>query len=310
MKKMTSIVLALGAAVLTPAFGTPPLTPAPFAMPDTQVIPFTSKDGSHAFKLFIGLPRNYATRTERFPVIYLLDANFSFPLADEILRHTADRGQGRESIVVGIAYPGAETDIKIYERTRMQDYTPTYSPTGGYGPETQVASGGGPMFLNILSDELLPFIDSHFRTNPAIRTIVGHSAGGLFATYAMLTKPGLFSDYLVVSPSLWYDNRVMFGVAKDFIAENSSLHANVFYAVGAFEEGTQHAMVSDLKDWNALFDSAKLQGYSAKLMVFDGDTHEAVFPAALTRGLRVLSNFAGEANGNKLENAGNSPAKN
>src|ERR1700749_4149136 len=87
----------------------------PYAMPDTRVIPFASKDGSHAFRLLIGLPRNYATRNERFPVIYLLDADFSFPLTEEILRHTTDRGFEKEAIIVGIAYPGANTDIKIYE---------------------------------------------------------------------------------------------------------------------------------------------------------------------------------------------------
>jgi hypothetical protein len=274
-----------------------------FSFPDTKVTSFASKDGSHTFRLMIGLPRNYATRTtEHYPVIYLLDADFAFPLAQEIQRHTTDRGFEKEAIVVGIAYPGADIDIKTYERTRTQDYTPTNTPDGGYSPEMQALSGGAPKFLDILSDELLPYIDATYRTDPNARMIVGHSYGALFATYAMLTKPGLFHDYLVVSPSLWYDNRAMFGMAKNYLSAHKSLNAHVFYAAGALEAYSQHDMVADMRAWDAMLTAAKLDGYKSTVMVYDGDTHESVFPGALTRGLRVLSDFAGEAGGNKLEN--------
>ena len=274
---------------------------APFVMPDTKVIPFITKDGSHTFRLLIGLPRNYATRTERFPVIYLLDADFAFSLAQEIQRHTTDRGFEKEAILIGIAYPGADTDIKTYERMRTQDYTPTNTPDGGYGPDMRALSGGAPKFISILSDELLPYIDANYHADPGARIIVGHSYGALFAIYAMLTRPGLFHDYLVVSPSLWYDNRAMFGMAKNYIATHKSLAAKVFYAVGAREGNAEQQMVPDLRAWNDLLNDAHLSGYKATMMVFDDDTHESVFPGALTRGQRVLDDFAGEADGNKLE---------
>ncbi len=107
-------------------------------------------------------------------MIYLLDADFAFPLAQEIQRHTTDRGFEKEAIIVGIAYPGAEADIKTYEGTRSQDYTPTHTADGSYTPEISAVTGGAPKFLNILSDELIPFIDAYYRTDPAARMIVGH----------------------------------------------------------------------------------------------------------------------------------------
>ncbi len=142
----------------------------------------------------------------------------------------------------------------------------------------QALSGGAPKFLNILSDELIPFIDAKFRTDPGARMIVGHSYGALFACYAMLTKPGLFHDYLVVSPSLWYDNRMMFGVAKTYLAAHDGLPANVFYAVGAREGSPTEEMVPDLRAWNEMLNAANLKGYRATMIVYDGDTHESVFP--------------------------------
>jgi predicted alpha/beta superfamily hydrolase len=292
----------LGAVLVVPpvAACAQPAEPA-FSLPDTKILSFASKDGSHRFRLLIGLPRDYATRGERFPVIYLLDADFSFALTQDILRHSTDRGQEKEAIVVGIAYPGADTDLKTYERMRTRDYTPSFVAEGGYAPDIQALSGGGPKFLGIVGDELIPFIDSRFRTDPAQRMIVGHSFGALFACYAMLTRPGLFHDYLVVSPSLWYGDRMMFGLARQYIAAHKSLPANAFYAVGSLEASSDHAMVDDLRAWNDLLGGAKLDGYHAHMMVFDGDTHESVFPGALTRGLRVLDDYAGEAAGNTLE---------
>ncbi|MGD0145111.1 MAG: alpha/beta hydrolase-fold protein [Rhizomicrobium sp.] len=276
-----------------------------YSMPDTKVIPFASKDGSREYRLFIGLPRDYDKRTtERFQTIYLLDADYAFPLAQEMLRHATDRGQLKEAIVVGIAYPGADRDLNVYELTRTRDYSPTYSATGGYGPETQKVSGGGPAFLRLLKTELLPYIDANFRTRPDDRMIVGHSYGALFTTFAMLAEPELFQHYLVVSPSLWYDNRSAYTRADRYIASHRSLHADVFYAVGAFENHPGgETMVDDLKAWDAKLAAAHLKGYRATLMVFDGDIHNSVFPAALGRGLRVLDDFAGEAAGNRLENA-------
>jgi hypothetical protein len=273
----------------------------PFSLPNTKVVSFASKDGVHKFRLLIGLPRNYETRREHFPVIYLLDADFSFALTQDIQRHTTDRGQEKEAIVVGIAYPGADTDIQTYERTRTRDYTPTYTPDGGYSAEIQKLSGGGPKFLDVLSNELLPYIDTNYRTDPKARMLVGHSFGALFACYTMLTKPDLFHDYLLVSPSLWYDNRTMFGLAKTYLAKHKDLPANVFYAAGSYEHMSEHDMTTDLQNWNDLLSTAKPAGYTATMMIFDGDTHESVFPGALTRGLRVLDNFAGEAAGNTLE---------
>ncbi len=137
MKKVVSMkllaVLAFAVGLL-PAVGLAQAGEPPYSLPDTKVTSFTSKDGSHTFRLLIGLPRNYATRSERFPVIYLLDADFSFALTQDIQRHTTDRGFEKEAIVVGIAYPGADTDIKTYERTRTQDYTPTNTPGAGMDP--------------------------------------------------------------------------------------------------------------------------------------------------------------------------------
>ena len=270
-----------------------------YSLHDTKVVGFTVREHARQYKLFVSLPRNYGSRTaERFPVIYLLDADYSFAMTRNLLRHFTDRNLARETIIVGIAYPGAEDDMDVYHRTRTRDYTPSFTLENGYGPEIQKLSGGGPAFLRILADEILPEIDRHYRTDPAERLIVGNSFGGVFVTYALLTQPELFNRYLIVSPSLWYDHKMIFEVAQRFIATRRALPAHVFYAVGSEEnQPPPHGsmMVDDLKDFVSLMKAANLSGYESTLVVFDSETHESVFPAALSRGLRVLYGFNGES---------------
>ncbi|MGN6149113.1 MAG: alpha/beta hydrolase, partial [Rhizomicrobium sp.] len=228
----------------------------PFVLPDTRVLDFTSKDGAHPFRLLIGLPRDYEKRTnERFQTIYLLDADYAFPLAQEMLRHATDRGQLKEAIIVGLAYPGADSDLGVYFQTRTRDYTPLYDPA------EQKDSGGADAFLNLLRTEILPYIDANFRTQPNDRMIVGHSFGGLLATYAMLSAPGLFQHFLVVSPSLWYGNSMMFTLAANYAEKHKQLPANVFYAIGSFENRPGLTMVDDMKAFDGQLTRAHLEGY-------------------------------------------------
>jgi hypothetical protein len=292
---MKAIVLCIAAALV---FAAGPVRAGDqgYVIADTRVVPFASQDGAHAFRLLIGLPRDYDKRqSTRFPVIYLLDADYAFPLAQEMLRHATDRGQLKEAIVVGIGYPDGDSDLDRYVQNRTRDYTPLYNA------QEQKDSGGAAEFLEVLRAELLPYIDNTFRTDPHDRMIVGHSFGGLFAAYAMLSAPDLFQHYLVVSPSLWYGNRMMFPLAADYAKNHRALAADVFYAIGSFENRPDLAMVDDMKAFDAQLTAAHLRGYHSSLMVFDGDIHNSVFPAALERGLRVLDDFAGEATGNTLE---------
>jgi hypothetical protein len=153
-------------------------------------------------------------------------------------------------------------------------------------------SGHAREFLDVLENELLPRIDARFRTDPSARMLVGHSYGGLFATWTMLTRPGLFRDYVIVSPSYWYDDKMIFRAAADYTTQHGDLAAHVFYGVGSLESAG--AMAGDLQAFDAQMIAARLPSYRSTVQVFDGETHNSVFPAALSRGLRTIYGFAGE----------------
>jgi uncharacterized protein len=266
------------------ASGARAAAPAPVALPETEVHTLASKRvPGVTYKLYVSLPHDYAASGRAYPVVYLLDADYSFAIARNVVEHLSDRGNLKQLILVGIAYDGPLQ----YRLNRTRDYTPRFIPTGGYGPEYQKHSGGGPAFRAFLAEELLPFVARTYRTAPE-RTLVGHSYGGLFTSWVAFTTPSLFSHYLIVSPSLWYGGRFMFGLEEAFSKEHRALPAKVFFSVGADEGNAERDMVRDLEQFARQVEQRGYAGLSTRAHVFEDENHNSVFPSALSRGLRFL----------------------
>ena len=118
--------------------------------------------------------------------------------------------------------------------------------------------------------------------------LVGHSYGGLFTSWVAFTSPTLFSHYLIVSPSLWYDGRFMFGLEEAFSKKHRELPARMFFSVGANEGNAERDMVRDLERFARQVERRGYAGLTTHAHVFDDENHNSVFPSALSRGLRFL----------------------
>lgn len=266
-----------------------PSSPQPYTLPHTETDTMTSQINKTTYVLYISRPRNPDSAT-KFPVVYALDADYSFALAHNIIEHFTDRGNLPEMYIIGIAYPGASQDQTTYRQNRTRDYTPTHTLEGGYSDEIQQFSGKAPQFLNFIEKELSPYIESRYPVKKDDKTLVGHSYGGLLATYAMLTKPGLFQRYIVVSPSYWYDNQMIFRLEQEFSATHSALPAKLFLCVGGMENPpwTRTPMVRHMQLFAETLHEREYEGLQITSHVFAEETHNSVFPAALSRGLRVV----------------------
>lgn len=147
--------------------------------------------------LNIYLPEGYNPRdTIVYPVIYLLDGS-----ADEDFIHIVGLVQFNsfewvnrvsKSIVVGIATVDRRRDFTF--PTSIAEDKNAY-PTSGHSNR----------FILFIQNELQPFIQARYKTNSS-KTIIGQSLGGLLATEILFNKPELFNKYIIVSPSLWWDN--------------------------------------------------------------------------------------------------------
>lgn len=147
--------------------------------------------------LNIYLPEGYnPSDTTKYPVIYLLDG-----AADEDFVHvvglvqfnsTAWVNQVPKSIVVGIATVDRRRDFTF--PTTIESDKKKY-PTTGHSAQ----------FISFLANELQPYIQSKYKTNNT-KTLIGQSLGGLLATEVLFKHPALFNNYIIISPSLWWDN--------------------------------------------------------------------------------------------------------
>ena len=200
MRYLLAILLAMYAGTVSAAA-------KPYTLPNTEVLPLHSKQTGADYELLISTPPDYRQSGKTYPVVYVLDADYAFALARNIVQHFVERENLPPMILVAVAYPGAATNRETYRKSRTRDYTPVYAPDGGYGAEYQKVSGGGPKFRAFFAKELIPLIDKKYPTERGDRAIIGHSYGGLFASYVLVTEPELFNRFIIVSPSLWYANR-------------------------------------------------------------------------------------------------------
>ena len=158
--------------------------------------------------------------------LVVTDADGLFGLALDTVRLMQIPGLVPPMTLVGVGYPGAASIVDTVER-RTRDLTPTPSTTFP-------GSGGGEAFADFLQHELSPWL-AGMNTEPAgERIYFGHSLGGLFGAWLLLTRPTWFDRYIISSPSLWWDAGHLFDVEAS--ADTSTLSkAQIFLGIGSLE---------------------------------------------------------------------------
>jgi predicted alpha/beta superfamily hydrolase len=118
--------------------------------------------------------------------------------------------------------------VGIVSSDRERDYLPT--------PSTEQPTGGGAdKFLRFINSELVPLIDSTYPAS-SDRCIIGHSAGGLFAIYALENQPELFNSFICIDPSLWYDDQSYVRKMSEFLKNNKGSKKSIFVSLSNEEE--------------------------------------------------------------------------
>lgn len=187
-----------------------------------EKIEFESKILKEKRVLNIYVPHKYSKDSiKTYPVIYLLDGSI-----DEDFIHISGLVQFGsfswvrmipESIVVGIANVDRKRDF-------------TYPTSNKKDKEDFPTTGGSENFINFIEKELQPFIEKKYKTT-ATKTIIGQSLGGLLATEILFKKPNLFDNYIITSPSLWWDDESLL----TYVPTPYNSEKSIYIAVG--EEG-------------------------------------------------------------------------
>lgn len=200
----------------------------PFVMPHTETHFLNSGAVGREFAVHLG---HAGTETETpGGVVYLGDPSLNFGTAVEILRLLRWSDSVPPTLVVGVGYRSAE--MSDVEDLRTRDFTPTETVGDARG---EAGTGGADAFLAFLRDELKPWVARRYDLDTARSMFFGDSLGGLFATHVLLTEPGLFDGLGIGSPSLWWDDDLMFSREQAYAATHSDLPAHVYVSVGGLE---------------------------------------------------------------------------
>lgn len=310
---LTLVPLAVRAAETTPSGAS-----SEVSLPGTEVHTLASEIVGQEFRLLVARPFGPPRSAAGYPVVYALDADMSFPLVRQVALSLQSGFELPPVLIVGIGYPGG---MREGMRLRNRDYTPTPDPVfmkfneqWGGGPATPGGSGGAPAFLRFVSEELQPFVESRFGADPDDATIIGVSFGGLFATYSLLRAPDTFQRYIIGSPSLWWDGKVVFGYEADYAEAHEDLRARVFVAAGGhetaehdeemlarvpepmrrpmleFQQAIEGAaqMVELVEPFVETLRGRGYPGLDLTLHVFPGETHASVPPMTISRGLKTV----------------------
>jgi len=269
---------------------------APYQLDGTEVREIHSAALKRDYQLLVALPDSYAASKRRYPVLFVTDANYAFPVARAIASRLAKHAGMEEVIVVGLSY--AKGDTPGYSRRR--DYTPTTPRAHAYRsdmPGRAPAFGEAGAYGRFIADEVFPLIGGAYRADMRRKVFVGHSYGSLLGLELLLSRPATFEHYIFGSPSLWFDRGVMFEREQAHAKAQRDLPASVYFGIGARETlapGKRRArseedadMVADLKEFDAALKSRRYPGLRTHLDVFPGEDHASVFPFVFTRGLRA-----------------------
>ncbi len=238
----------------------------------------------HEYELYIQLPRDYASSTRSYPVVFLQDTGFSFPIASGVVRLMG--GQDIDApILVGISYSkGTSPEI-----SRTRDFTPTHAPDeqGAHSFEAQQSSGQALDYIRFMAEGVLPLVSEKYRVDADRKIFVGHSFGGLLGAYILLVNPELFDHYILSSPSLWYDDLAIFKLEERYAEDHQSMNATVFLYIGGEERKSKRSdMVQDVLKFERALVSRNYSGLKVSASVLEGATHYSAFPSLLPDALK------------------------
>ncbi len=239
---------------------------SPVTIPNSVEVSLHSKVNNVQYNLQIALPHGYGKSTADYPVVYVLDANTDFPLVTSISRRLEAEDDLKKLVVVGISYQDS-----VWWR-RSLDYSPSTREGERY-------TGGAQNFIRSLEEEIIPTIEKEFRVKKNGRTLMGHSLGGLFASYLVVNNNDLFDNYVVSSPSMWWDNYVVLKSSSPTYTPKS-----IFLTVGAEENPHMIKSCHALSD----FIDKKLTASTKKAVELSGENHASAKFRAFADGLRWL----------------------
>ncbi|TGS84715.1 alpha/beta hydrolase [Mesorhizobium sp. M3A.F.Ca.ET.174.01.1.1] len=282
------------------------LMQTPALIADTSVHDLVPVGGGEPWRIFLHVPPDPAPAAG-WPVLYLTDGNAVIATAVDAMRAQASYPSGTnvgEGVIVAIGYPvaGAYDPLR-----RSWDLGPppgqTYPPFHDAGPD--VRTGGAEKFLSFIENDLKPFVANRASIDTSRQALYGHSFGGLFALYALFTRPRAFRTWIAASPAIYWEDRVIDRYLEAFEADlPEDMRAEVILAAGEYEseklapfqigaadeqKRLEHKKVTRTDEFARLMAERldAVAGIRASFELHAGENHMSILPVTVNRAIQA-----------------------
>lgn len=247
------------------------------------------------YQVWVDLPSSYAQSDKTYPVVFVTDPNFAFATTRAVRDFSGQRGRNiEEFILVGLVHDPA-VSIGL---SRSRNYTPTdprKNPKRDANRYAAAAYGEADRYLDYVQSKVFPLIKATYRADMERRTFLGHSYGSVLGLHALFTRPGLFQNYVLGSPSLWFDDYHLLRTEAEYARRNTDLKARIHMVAGSYEtfgptprhyDATDQ--VGDMQRFEATLKGRNYPSLTISSEVAEGEDHYTVFHDVASRGLLRL----------------------
>jgi predicted alpha/beta superfamily hydrolase len=228
-----------------------------------KTVEFTSERLNEKRDILIYTPTGYEESSKEYPTLYITDGAENFFMATAIVNFLSRNQKIPQMIVVGIPNVNRNRDL---------------SPSVIQGTSNP---GGGDIFLTFFEDELIPYLEGTYRTSN-YRILFGHSLGGVFANYTLLTRPELFNAFISASPYLMYDNEYVIKEAESKLDNLSNFDRQLFITLG--DEPAYHESLN--KFTSLLEDNTNTLRWDYQ--IYNDEDHGSIPVISLLKGLKYI----------------------
>ncbi len=229
-------------------------------VPNTEERSLYSTIMDYEYGVYVTLPEGYKDNPDTvYPTLYIIDGNQYFVYTSQPYGSLIWGNMVKEHIAISVAYrPGRQN-------LRSRDFRTTERAAD---------------FVRFFHEELIPFVEENYRTSDKDRTLFGHSLGGQFTLFTLLTAPDLFENYIACAPAV---NADIMAFEEEYAANHDDFPVTLFLASGADDHLTIGARRFVEKFKSRQYPSLKFD----ELYTVNGN-HGTIQPSAYIEGLRFV----------------------
>lgn len=266
---------------------------APVTIAQARQYDITSRITRRTYRVMVSTPP-MADAGAAYPVMYLLDGNSYFATATRTLARLSFNKIVAPAIIVGIGYP-TDDEAEPSQR-RFLDLTPSSSKRAD-GSTTTAPTGDSDAFLRFVEEEVKPFVAARYKVDSTRQSFYGYSLGGLAVLRSLFRNPTAFSTYIVSSPSIWWDHKMVLADEEAFSkrARAGELNLKILVTSAGDEQyrgedpkqlAADARMVDNASELAARLGALNPTRVVVARAIFEGEVHVSAPPATLSRALR------------------------